>query len=261
MADLVELDRHDRVAVVRFNRPERGNAWTDALGDVYYSLLAECEADPKVHAIVVTGAGKSFCVGGDYAELESIADSGTVDLRRPRTPHWHTTQLRKPIIAAINGGCAGIGLVQALMCDLRFAAPTARFTTAYVQVGLPAEQGLSWVLPRVIGTSDALDLLLSGRTIDAAEAATMRLVNRVVEDVVAYTVNYAGQLAANSSPSAMAAIKRQIWTDWSRSVRDASDIADELTDFHVGNADFAEGVAARAERRPPNFEGKGADHG
>lgn len=252
--DVVEVERRGAIEIVRFNRPDRGNAWTLEMGRVYYSRLNEADRDPAVRVIVVTGTGGAFCVGGDVDTLDAIAGAGTVDLRSPRTHFWATTRLRKPVIAAINGGCAGIGFVQAMMCDLRFAGPMARITTAYARVGLPAEQAMSWVLPRVIGASNALDLLLSARTIDATEAYRLGVANRLAgEDVVAEAVEYAERLAATSSPASMASIKRQVWRDLERGVRDSSDIADELTDHHVAQEDFRAGVEALQQRTTPEF--------
>lgn len=250
----VEAERRGAVEIIRFNRPDRGNAWSEPMGRQFYARLAEADRDPGVRVIVITGAGKSFCVGGDVAELDEIADSGTVDLAGRATRLWTTTRLRKPVIAAINGGCAGLGFVQAMMCDIRFAAPGARLTTAYAKVGLPAEQAISWVLPRIVGVSRALDLLFSARTFDAEEALRLGVVSRVAEtDVVAEAVEYAQMLATSSSPASMASMKRQVWRDLERGLRDAADIADELTDHHVAQEDFRAGVEALQQRTTPEF--------
>src|ERR1700726_3359416 len=148
----------------------------------YFDLLEDCGRPRDVRVIVVTGAGRGFCAGADMQDLENLGQNGDAALahaqdRRPQTfPHT----IEKPIIAAINGPCAGIGLVQALMCDLRFAAADAKFTTAFARRGLVAEHGISWILPRLVGPARALDLLLSGRVVLAEEACALGLVNRVL---------------------------------------------------------------------------------
>jgi enoyl-CoA hydratase/carnithine racemase len=250
----VEIERRGAVEIIRFNRPDRGNAWSEPMGRQFYGALHAADRDPGVRAIVITGAGRSFCVGGDVSELDEIAESGTVGLAGRSTRLWTTTRLRKPVIAAINGGCAGLGFVQALMCDIRFAARRARLTTAYARVGLPAEQAISWVLPRVAGVSNALDLLFSARTFDAEEALRLGVVNRVAEsDVVEEAVEYGRMLAATSSPASMASMKRQVWRDLERGLHESADIADELTDHHVAQGDFRAGVVALQRRAAPEF--------
>ena len=168
------------VAVLTLNRPERMNGWGGGLATKFYSRLDQAEADPDVRAIVVTGSGRAFCAGADMGDLTSIGGASghrrRTDISKlvgERHPHFVTT-MRKPVIAAINGACAGIGLTQALMCDVRFAAEGAKFTTSFARRGLIAEYGISWILPRVVGWGAALDLLLSGRVFLAEEAARAR---------------------------------------------------------------------------------------
>src|SRR5271168_5104254 len=178
------------VAILTFNRPDRLNAWGPDIAAGFYAAIDRAEHDPAIRAIVLTGRGRGFCAGaylgapGSAAKVgESMENAGKTDLADlvgERPPHFVTT-LRKPIIAAINGACAGIGLTQALMCDVRFAARGARFSTAFARRGLGAEYGMSWVLPRYIGVSNALDLLLSGRVFGAAEARDLGLVSGVLE--------------------------------------------------------------------------------
>ena len=163
---LYEL-RDSGVALLTLNRPERMNGWGGGLAAKFYSLLDRAEADPDVRAIVVTGSGRAFCAGADMGSLSSIESANTdgdTDISKlvgERHPHFVAT-LRKPVIAAINGACAGIGLTQALMCDVRFAAEGAKFTTSFARRGLIAEYGISWILPRVVGWGAAMDLLLLG---------------------------------------------------------------------------------------------------
>src|SRR4051812_19598663 len=173
---LCEIDAG--VAQVTLNRPDRLNAWTADLEDAYFGALEDCAARADVRAIVVTGAGRGFCAGADMDELQAIGANGR-EARERRLQSFPLT-VPKPIVAAINGACAGIGLVQALMCDVRFAADDAKITTAFARRGLVAEHGISWILPRLVGPAHALDLLFSGRVILGAEAARIGLVNRAV---------------------------------------------------------------------------------
>src|SRR6202007_1348651 len=162
---------------------------------------------------------KGFCAGADMQQLQQLSGASAAAVgangraRVERRPQTTPLTVPKPIIAAINGPCAGIGLVQALMCDIRFAAEGAKLTTAFARRGLVAEHGSSWMLPRLIGPARALDLLLSGRVVLAEEALAMGLVNRVLERdaLVSAVMDYAKDLAANCSPSAMAAIKHQVY--------------------------------------------------
>jgi enoyl-CoA hydratase/carnithine racemase len=156
---LVKKEVTDGVALLTLNRPERNNAWSVPMEREYYRLLRECGEDPAVRVIVVTGAGKSFCPGLDAGALSDQATKGTTTWPHRREPITLPRTIRKPVIAAINGACAGIGLVAAMNCDLRFASATAKLTTSFSQRGIMAEHGLAWSLPRVIGVSKALDLI------------------------------------------------------------------------------------------------------
>jgi enoyl-CoA hydratase/carnithine racemase len=258
MADDVVLSE-DRGAVrlLTLNRPDRLNAYTGELGTRYFTLLDEADSDPDVRVIVVTGAGRGFCAGADMDMLQGVGAAGGTGSAPPGKHYeqYYATTLSKPVIAAINGACAGIGLVQALMCDIRFAAAGAKFTTAFARRGLVAEHGISWVMPRVVGPARAMDLLLSGRVFLAEEAAELGLVNRVVapEKLLDETLEYAQDLAANSSPSSMAAMKHQVWTALAQSLAEASSEAEVLMAKSLREADFKEGVASFVEKRSPQF--------
>ena len=256
--DVVLSESRGAVRLLTLNRPERLNAWTGALEQAYFRLLDEAEADPDVRVIVVTGAGKGFCAGADMDMLQGIGDAGGVgatDAPRKHYPPYYATTLNKPVIAAINGACAGIGLVHAMMCDIRFAASGAKFTTAFARRGLIAEHGVSWVLPRLIGPAKAMDVLLSGRVFLAEEAKDLGMVNGVFapEALLDETIGYARDLAANSSPSSMAVMKRQIWAALSQSISEATSEADTFMRQSLREADFKEGVASFVEKRPPAF--------
>jgi enoyl-CoA hydratase/carnithine racemase len=257
MSDVVQRTVSDGVALLTLNRPERLNAWTTEMEHLYFGMLEECAASSDVRVVVVTGAGRGFCAGADMADLQALGDgklpAGTeANGRRAQT---YPLSLAKPIIAAINGPCAGIGLVQALMCDIRFAARGAKLTTAFARRGLIAEHGISWMLPRLIGPARALDLLLSGRVVLAEEAHELGLVNRVCspESLLEETLDYARELALRSSPASMAAMKRQVYADLERGLGEALQAADRLMLESFGAPDFAEGVSSFLERREPRF--------
>lgn len=262
MSEVVQGHVADGVAVITLNRPERLNAWTQAMEHDYFALLQDCGRSPDVRAIVVTGAGRGFCAGADMNELETLSADGAAlpphDSERPAQSLPLT--IAKPILAAINGPCAGIGLVQALMCDVRFAAAGAKLTTAFARRGLVAEHGISWLLPRLVGPARALDLLLSGRIVLAEEAAAMGLVNRVCapERLLEDALAYARELAVSCSPASMATMKRQVYADLERGLAEAMTSADSLMLESFAQPDFAEGVASFVERREPRFAALGA---
>jgi enoyl-CoA hydratase/carnithine racemase len=256
-ADLVTRDVQDGVAVLTFNLPERHNAWSVPLEERYYDRLREAEADPQVRVVVVTGAGRSFCPGMDAAALAEQTATGVSTNPHRRQSMTTPTRIAKPVIAAINGACAGIGLIAALNCDLRFVSATAKLTTAFVQRGIMAEHNIAWTLPRLIGTSRALDLLLSGRVVLGDEALALGLVDRVFppDELMPATLEYAKAIAANSSPLAMGTIKRQVYQSWESSMEDSRTTAIRHWMGHVRHhPDFKEGVASYLEKRPPHFE-------
>jgi enoyl-CoA hydratase/carnithine racemase len=261
--------RSGAVATITLQRPDRLNAWTGRMHTEYRALLARAAADPGVRVIVVTGAGRGFCAGADYKALEGHAARGAYD---PGTgPHLaypgygvrpefdaeltYHFGIPKPVIAAVNGPAAGVGLALACYCDLRFAAAGAKLTAAHGRLGLPAEFGLSWLLPRIVGFTHAADLLLSSRVVLAEEALAMGLVNRVLpaEQLMDAVYDYARMLAEEVSPASMAATKLQLYSDVyctaAQSVEDAQARLDEM----MAAPDFAEAVAARRQGRPPRF--------
>jgi enoyl-CoA hydratase/carnithine racemase len=261
VSEVVQRTIDDGVAVLTLDRPERLNAWTAQMEREYFGLLEDCGRSREVRAIVVTGAGRGFCAGADMQDLEQLGQNGDAALahaedRRPQTfPHT----IPKPIIAAINGACAGIGLVQALMCDIRFAAADAKFTTAFARRGLVAEHGIGWILPRLVGPARALDLLLSARVILGEEAAQLGLVNRAVprEELMERAVAYARELAEQCSPASMATMKRQVYADLERPLAEGLAHADRLMLESFTAPDFVEGVTSFLDKRAPQFEAIG----
>jgi enoyl-CoA hydratase/carnithine racemase len=255
MSDVVLRTIDEGVAVLTLNRPERLNAWTGEMEREYFSLLDDCAAREDVRVVVVTGAGRGFCAGADMDSLQAIGQQGVGAAEHDRRAQTFPLTLPKPILAAINGPCAGIGLVQALMCDLRFAADDAKLTTAFARRGLVAEHGISWILPRLVGPARALDLLISGRVVLGAEAAELGLVNRSLpgERLLDETLAYAGDLARNCAPSSMATMKRQVYAALDQPLDVALAEADRLMVASLQADDFREGIASFLERREPAF--------
>jgi enoyl-CoA hydratase/carnithine racemase len=254
--DVVLQEVRDGVALLTWNRPERMNAWTGELEDRYFELLAEADASPDVRAIVVTGAGRGFCPGADMDLLQGIGGSGGGNLAAAdRRPVTFPLTVRKPLIGAINGAAAGVGLVQALMFDVRFAAEGVKFTFAFSKRGLIAEYGSSWLLPRLMGTSRALDLLMSSRVIQSDEAFQMGLVNKVVpkESVVDEAMAYARELAESCSPASLATIKRQVYAHQTLDLDEALAQSNDYMRQSLQGPDFKEGVGSYVEKRAPAF--------
>jgi enoyl-CoA hydratase/carnithine racemase len=262
MSEVVQMGVKDGVALLTLNRPDRLNAWTREMERVYFAMLEECGQAEEVRVIVVTGAGRGFCAGADMQELQALGD-GRLEVSaevRERRPQTFPLSIGKPIVAAINGACAGIGLVAALMCDVRFAAEGIKLTTAFARRGLVAEHGIAWMLPRLVGPARALDLLLSGRVVLAEEAQELGLVNRVLspETLLEKTLDYARELASQCSPASMATIKRQVYADLQRGLDEALTEADRLMFESFAAPDFVEGVTSFLERRDPRFAPLGA---
>ncbi|HLN10385.1 MAG TPA: enoyl-CoA hydratase [Xanthobacteraceae bacterium] len=260
------------IATITLNRPERLNAWTAVMDDEVRAAMRGASDDEAVRVIVLTGAGRGFCSGADMGNLTEISgNQGRSITARPdpapfdpasradfHKRYSYFPAVPKPIIAAINGPCAGLGLVLALYCDLRFAAPEAQFLTAFSRRGLIAEHGISWTLPTLIGLSGALDLLLSARKVSADEALRLRLVDRVAApgELMATVRAYAAELRDAVSPRSMRVMKREIWNACFQTLAEAIESADRDMAESFESEDFREGVRHFVEKRKAAFSGR-----
>lgn len=278
----------DRVAWITLNRPDRLNAWTRRMASEVRSAFGEAAGDQSVRVIILTGAGRGFCAGADMAELSDAPDleisvphenrdaekmvsvilgtptdqeldPGNRFDARPdfRKRYTYLQAIPKPVIAAINGPAAGLGMIMTLYCDIRFASEKARFSTAFSRRGLIAEHGVSWMLPRIVGLSNAMDLLFSARLIDAREALSMGLVNRVIpeERFMEEVSDYANMLATQVSPRSVSIMKKQIYEAQFQTLEEAAVSADKALLSSLLSMDFKEGVAHFLEKRNPKFTG------
>ncbi|MEL6828361.1 MAG: enoyl-CoA hydratase [Pseudomonadota bacterium] len=267
----------DDILVITLNRPDRLNAWTGQMQAEVQDAIETAGRDDAVRCIVVTGAGRGFCAGADMAGLQEISPDGeSADAATSGTttakidPHaedlaslypgrfGYMYACPKPIIAAINGPCAGIGLIFTLYADLRFANQDAKFTTAFSQRGLIAEHGIAWLLPRLVGEAHALDLLFTARVFKGAEAERVGLVNRALpaNELLPHAMETAKHLSTQVSPRSLAVMKRQIRESYAQSFARSLEIADREMQNSFASFDFKEGVDSFVEKRPPAFQGR-----
>ena len=256
--DLVLLDvAAPGVGVVTLNKPDRLNAWSAAMSAAFFTRLEEARTRDDVRVVVVTGAGRGFCPGADMDALNQIRANPSAGAGAATGAGRFSDMLTypKPIIAAVNGAVAGVGLVMALFCDLRFAASGVKFTTAFSRRGLIAEYGSSWALPRLIGNARALDLLLSGRVFSAEEAERLGVINGVVapDELMSHVLAYAQDLADNCCPTSWAVMKKQVYGDWETDADAATTAAIRLMNESLVRDDFQEGVQSYLDKRAPKF--------
>jgi enoyl-CoA hydratase/carnithine racemase len=252
------------IALITLNRPHRLNAFTLETSDEIFDALQRAETDDTVRAIIITGAGRAFSAGADIAILAEFggrADESTVEVireRRRRSSFSNLFALRKPVIAAINGPCVGMAFTLAVYCDIRIAAESARMGLAFVRRGLTPEDGVNWILPRLVGQGMALELQITGRIIDAREALAIGLVNHLVPDGQALVKarEMAADIAQNCAPFAVSEGKRLAYEGLSCDLGTAVDHCSEATSQMHLREDFKEGVASFAEHRPPRFTGR-----
>ncbi|OAI38985.1 hypothetical protein AYO38_08535 [bacterium SCGC AG-212-C10] len=255
-------------AVITLNRPSKLNAWTGTMDRELRDALRRADEDANVVGIIVTGAGRGFCAGADMGNLNSIAAAGGQQ-ESPLNPlansdgieaNYHQRfsfpmTTRKPLIGAINGPAAGLGLVVSLYFDMRFASDQARFGTAFSAIGLVAEHGINWLLPQAVGTANALDLLYTSRVIGAAEAKEIGLVQRVFphDELLSSTKAYVQNLADRVSPKAMSVIKKLVLDSQFTDLAAAARSGNRAMAASLAEPDFQEGLDAFAEKRAPRF--------
>ena len=264
-----EYEVDSGIATIWLNRPHRMNAWTGRLHTEYRYLLAKADADEAVQAIVISGRGKGFCVGGDSQALEGHSDRGgydpgtSADIANPGygideefdAPFAYHFGLTKPCIAAINGPAAGVGLALPCFADIRFAVPGVKFTTAHGKLNLPAEYGLSWMLPRIVGLGRANDLLLTSRVFTSDEAFELGFVNALYapDELMASTYDYVRRMITAVSPNSLRQTRWQIYRDLHRDVATSVRESETLLNTMMGEADYKEGVRAFVEKRQPQW--------
>jgi enoyl-CoA hydratase/carnithine racemase len=274
MAEPVVLyEVKDRIATVTLNRPDRLNAFNAEMGTGLRQAMERAARDAEVRVIILTGAGRGFCAGADMERLSGAAGGGGASIP-PEAPaaldigapvradfqHRYTyfPALPKPVIGAINGPAAGLGFVFACYCDMRFAGSEAIFTTAFSRRGLIAEYGLAWLLPRLVGPAQAMDLLFSARRVSAQEAERIGLVNHAVPqaELLARVRDYARELADSVSPRSMRVMKRQVWDGLLGGLDASVELANEEMRASFKTEDFREGVAHFVEKRAARFTGR-----
>lgn len=255
----VLVEKRDGIAVITLHRPERLNAFTPEMGRAYVEAMRDADADPQVRVAVVTGAGRGFCSGADL-ELLARGPAALAEFLAEQANGVLPTvaiDVSIPVVMAVNGPAAGLGFAIALSGDVTIAAPQATFISVFSQLGLVAEYGVAWLLPRQVGRQQAAEILLSGRAVAAEEAVRIGLVQSIAADPVSAAIEWASQTAALCSPHSLATMKRQLsdshTQDFATSMAASLDL---MAESFVG-MDFAEALQAKAERRPPTF-GRGA---
>ena len=262
------------VATITFNRPDKLNALTPAMLTDFFKLVGDASADPAVRVILLTGQGRGFSAGLDLGVI-GTGQSSTVITDPGINPQWDDDigpamkrfysggwngliTSRKPTIAAVNGPAFGWGFILSLHCDIRFAARSALFNATFARLGVPGEKNSAWLLTRLIGPARAADLLYTARRFDGEEAAKLGVVNAVLDDdaLMEHALEYARNLAVNSAPRALAAMKAQIWTAIDDCYDEAFAASDHEQDIADKTEDFREGVTSLLEKRTPDFQGR-----
>ncbi len=272
MYDEIKYEVDGPSAVITLNRPDALNALTNNMMEELKHALAAAEQDESVVGIILTGEGRGFCAGMDMNALNSAAtgsdlangaeakqldaDPGDKSMGENfEVAFTYIMAIRKPIIVAVNGACAGLGMSIALLCDMRFGSENTRFLTAFAQRGLIAEHGQSWILPRLIGPAKALDLLWSSRKVGAEEAKELGLIDRLLphDELVSGAKQYIADLAATSSPTSLMVMKQQVYRHMNMELGPAMKESNKWMAESLRREDFKEGVSSFMEKRPPGF--------
>jgi enoyl-CoA hydratase/carnithine racemase len=248
----LRLEHYGHVALITLDRPEKMNAFTGQMAAEWSQAYRECDADDRVHVIVVTGAGRAFCSGADMSGGASVFDKQD-DMSFSSCPVLPAWKVRKPVIAALNGHAIGVGFSLALQCDFRFVAQDAKYGLLQVRRGVLADGCMHWLLPRLTGLENALELLITGKTLNGDEMVAYRLARAAVanDEVLAKAMDFANSLAKNSSPYAAALAKRLVWQSLHQSHEDAEKLETAVLHRSMGSDDAVEGGLAYVERREP----------
>lgn len=273
--DEILYEAVDGIAMITFNRPDRLNATTFKMEREIRDAIVAAGRDDSVRVIVLTGAGRGFCAGFDTSSLANAANEPQSVLGSEQlgehvedvfgTPHpdflgrySYFPSIPKPVIAAINGPAIGLGMIMALFCDIRIASDTAKIGAPFARLGLVAEHGISWLLPRLVGMPNALSMLFTAQPVDAEEARRMNLVSHVypVTEFKDKVAEYARHLANNVSPRALRIMKAQVYSDLYRTLDEATGIADVEMERSISTEDFREGISHFLEKRQARFSGR-----
>jgi enoyl-CoA hydratase/carnithine racemase len=267
----IKYDVENPIAVITMNRPDRLNAMTTQMLAEIRHALARAESDANVVGMILTGEGRGFCAGMDMDALDGISEDRSFDIdttgleAEPGDPAMgddfitgftYMLALRKPLLAAVNGPCAGLGFCFAMLSDMRFVDSAAKFSTAFAQRGLVAEHAVSWLLPRLIGSSRALDLLWSARKFDGIEAERLGLADRLCEPGTSLETakDYLRELATSASPTSLMVMKQQVYRHLMMPLGPAMLETQQLMNESLQRPDFREGVRSFLESRPPSFD-------
>jgi enoyl-CoA hydratase/carnithine racemase len=270
MYESIKMDIIGHAAVITLNRPDAMNAFTYPMIDEFGQAITEAERDENVTGIIITGEGRGFCAGVDISTLDSLYKEGRGVgaeelLTGPGNDEMgdnfgsgftYLMSIRKPVIAAVNGACVGFGMSVALLCDLRFASEKAKFMTSFSTRGLVAEHGQSWILPRILNPSKALDLLWSSRKVDATEAKAMGMVDRVLphDTLLSESLAYIEKLAETAAPVSLKIMKQQVYRHLNMTLGEAMEETNRLVDESMKRDDFKEGITSYLEKRAPRFQ-------
>ena len=256
----IETEVRDGVATVTLNRPDKLNAFTGTMREDLLAALRACDGDASVRVVVLTGAGRAFCAGGDVEYMSGLQKNRDVASFRKlldagRDVILQIATMSKPVIAAVNGVAAGAGCNLALACDYRVAAETAKFSESFVKIGLHPDWGGTWLLPRLVGRGRALEILMTGRMVDANEALAIGMIDRIAGNLAEETEKLARTIAA-APPIAVAGIKRALTATERNDLGAQIDLESEHQLRCFESQDAAEGMAAFFEKRAAAFTGR-----
>jgi enoyl-CoA hydratase/carnithine racemase len=261
VSESILFDLTDGVATVTLNRPEVRNAFGDGMGEALSDAYRRCDADDRVRAVVLTGTPPAFCAGADLSAGGGTfrkRDEATFSAAALAVRAW---DVRKPVIAAVNGHAIGIGFTIALQCDIRYFAADAKYGVVQVRRGVMGDGYSHWTLPRLAGQAAAAEILLTGRTFDGHEAKDLGVCTRVLPngEVLAAALETAHDIAENTAPLSVAFSKRLLWDSWARTPEEIEQLETDAHHHLMGRPDAREGVVAFLERRPPDWQGSVSD--